>query len=139
MTIFNPVKSGKNISELFSARQYEFFFFIATEYQLLQAHLFRYDFNIFDSAKNDYHLLILNNKRINNSLIIMAQFVGVLFNVLLGITFVWLGKGLEGIVTSTAVSYLVYALCVISMGMLAYRLLANDAKFRELEPALIKD
>jgi O-antigen/teichoic acid export membrane protein len=65
---------------------------------------------------------------------LMAQFVGILCNILLGLAFIWMGMGLEGVATSTALSYLIYTFFIMSMGLLAYRHLAKDASLREVKP-----
>jgi len=60
----------KGITELLPPKQHEFFFFVSTEYQILQAHLLRYEFNRFNTSTKGYHLLILDNGRITDELIV---------------------------------------------------------------------
>lgn len=61
-----------------------------------------------------------------------AQFIGIAFNIILGATLVRLGMGLEGVATGTAISYLIYALCVIIMGIIIYKIMLKNTKISNI-------
>lgn len=60
-----------------------------------------------------------------------AQFIGIFCNLILGILFVKAGRGLDGVALSTAISYWIYSLCVISMGYYVYHLATRELITRE--------
>jgi len=64
------MQNGKHIYEILPSGDHELLFFVSTEYQLFQAHLVLYDIKSSAREINNTYLIILNNGRITNDLIV---------------------------------------------------------------------